>query len=163
MHAEALDWIARSTKGQTYGRVLEFGARDVNGTPRTVVAHVRWTGVDALPGPGVDMVCPAEAFTSVTRYDLVVCAETLEHTPNVEAIVKSAFFNLRSGGIFLVTCACEPRAPHSAIDGGAVQAGEYYGNVDGDDLARACTDAGFVVQQAEAHDRGDLYLRAKKP
>jgi hypothetical protein len=96
--------------------------------------------------------------------ELVVCCEVLEHARDIPGLVKSAFENLMFGGVFLVTCATEPRDPHSAVDGGPLRDGEHYDNVDPGTLVSLCRRQGFVVQHTEVHPmRGDLYLRAKRP
>lgn len=164
MHSEAKAWVQASVKGRLFGRVLEFGSLDINGGVRDVIKAVRYHGIDLQKGPGVHEIADAAMFRSPSRVDLVVCCEVLEHTSNIEGIVANAYFNLRPGGVFLVTCATAPRQPHSAVDGGPLRVDEYYGNVDPQKLADACEFVGLVVQDQEVHsDRGDLYLRAKKP
>ena len=63
-----------------------------------------------------------------------------------------------------MTCATEPRPPHSAIDGWDVRPGEWYANVASRDaiaLIRSFAPAAWVVEVGL--DRGDLYFRADKP
>jgi ubiquinone/menaquinone biosynthesis C-methylase UbiE len=62
--------------------------------------------------------------------DTVVCCETLEHTPDAEAICRNAHRMLMTGGVFLVTAAGDGRGEHSAVDGGPLRDGEFYRNVD---------------------------------
>lgn len=165
MHPEALDFIRRQTYGVTYGRVLEFGSLNINGTTRDVITAISYYGIDRQKGPGVDEVVQSAAvYRSLARVDLVVCCEVLEHTPELYGICSSAFDNLRPGGVFLVTCATRARQPHSAVDGGPLRNGEYYHNVSEKELKLACRSAGFVVEEAHTFNaRGDLYLRARKP
>jgi hypothetical protein len=68
---------------------------------------------------------------------------------------------LTPGGHLLVTCATHPRAPHSGIDGGPLKAGEFYRNVETDELVGWVERAGLQVRVCEVHpERGDLYLVA---
>lgn len=164
MHTEAYEWVAAWVRGRMFRSVLEFGSLDINGSVRGAFNTARYHGIDIQEGPGVDELADARFYRLADRSaDVVVCCEVLEHAPDVQAIVNSAFANLRPGGLFLVTCATDPRQPHSAVDGGPVRVDEHYENVRQFDLEVAAEGAGFHVQQALTHDdRGDLYLRAKK-
>jgi hypothetical protein len=48
-----------------------------------------------------------------------------------------------------VTCAGPGREPHSAIYAAGIQPGEYYGNVDPDDLLTALRAVGWVGVEVE--------------
>lgn len=67
---------------------------------------------------------------------------------------------LRPGGVLVVTAACDPRAPHSAIDGGPIHADEHYQNVDPGLLRSWMADLDEVC--IEVHERGDVYACAVK-
>lgn len=92
---------------------------------------------------------------------MVVCCEVLEHSPRADQIVRNAIRMLAPGGVLLVTCATDPRAPHSAVDGNALRAGEWYQNVAQDSL-RAWLD-GMEVLHLDTLPRGDLQCLAIKP
>ena len=60
--------------------------------------------------------------------------------------------------------ATEPRAPHSAVDGGPLRHGEYYRNVEPDVLrAQLLTAGAEAVTLHVDRWRGDLYARARRP
>lgn len=163
MHAEAWTWLEASL-----GRyetdpvsVLEFGSRDVNGTARGLFTKARYTGVDIEPGPGVDVVCDAADWPEVhgdDGFDIVLCTEVLEHSPRWQEIIGAAFYALRNGGRFFVTCATDPREPHSASDGGPLQPGEYYENVGPLEAKQVAERVGFFVPNLTRRPRGDLYM-----
>lgn len=136
MHREAYEFVASCVA--RFGvpeRVVEIGSRDINGTVRPLFAGCRsYVGLDLVPGPGVDVVADARTWRPRRPVDCVVCCEVLEHTPHAREIVESAHAMLREGGLLILTAACEPRRPHSAVDGGPVRDGEYYRNVDPADL-----------------------------
>lgn len=158
MHAEARTFIAQHAG--TVGAVVEYGGRDVNGGVRDLFDAERWVSIDLQPGPGVDVVADAATWRPAHLADLVVCCELLEHTEHCARIIANAAATLRPGGRLLLTAACDPRAPHSGVDGGPVQPGEPYRNVDPDDLAAWLAD-GFDEFRVEAHrDRGDVYAVA---
>jgi SAM-dependent methyltransferase len=148
--------------------VLEFGSRDVNGTIRSIFPDEVYWGIDLSRGQGVDEVADAATYTfGMGSADIVVCCETLEHTRYVNEIIRNAYRNLVLGGWLVVTCATHPRAPHSAVDGGPLRKGEYYGNVKPEDLKKYAVDVGFNVYKLEVktlpRHGGDLYMVARKP
>ena len=170
MHPEANDFLARTLQPYHHKpvRVVEFGSRDVNGTPRGLFFEANYWGIDIEDGPAVDEVANA-AFWSpredMPPFDVCICAEVFEHTNEWPLIVASAYTALRDGGLFVVTCATEPRLPHSAGDGHNLEPDEdeYYENVDPEDLYIALEESGFSVDQLIKHPRGDLYAKAWKP
>ena len=167
MHREVLEWLGLQfdALGDDL-HVFEIGSKTINGTARTAPRDGQvadWWGCDLSPGPGVDYVGPGEDAAPPWPADVVVCCEVLEHTPLTGPILANAAQRLRPGGLVLVTCATEPRRPHSAVDGGPLRHGEYYRNVSPDELRAAMTAAGLEVVDALAYlDRGDLYMAGRK-
>lgn len=125
--------------------ILDIGGRDVNGTLRHLFTgqSVSYRVLDALPGVNVDIVANAAGWVPDQAYDLVLCTEVFEHTPDWPEIVKTAGLALRPGGRLIITCAGPGRAPHSAIEATALQPGEYYENVSRPDLTMALRAAGM--------------------
>lgn len=162
MHAEAYDYVARTLTGRVLpvGLTVEFGGRNINGTIRQLFA-APYVSVDAVPGPGVDVVANAATYEAPQPAACVVCCEVLEHTDEAEAICYNAHHLLEPGGVFLVTAAGEERVPHSAIDGGPLRAGEYYRNVSRGDLAM-WLEAFADVTITENGSAGDIYAVAVK-
>lgn len=65
-------------------RILDLGARDVNGSLRTgAPAGATYVGVDLEPGPGVDVVLEDAYHLPFARseFDLVVSSSCFEHDP----------------------------------------------------------------------------------
>lgn len=163
MHAEARGFVERVVAIEgPFERVLEFGSRDINGSVRELFGEAaEYIGVDISPGPGVDLVCDAAEWTE-TGFDAVVCCEVLEHTPRGAEIIAAAGRALKPGGLLILTCATDPRAPHSATDGGPLTEGEHYANVDEKTLARWVLAAGAgAVETAVESVRGDLWCRVR--
>ena len=82
--------------------VLEVGSRNVNGSARDVVSKLnpsKYIGVDAEPGPGVDVVLRAEELGSlkaialeprlIMTFDLVISTEMLEHCEDWRGAVSA--------------------------------------------------------------------------
>lgn len=90
-------------------RVLEVGARDYNGTVRSLIEPFRpasYVGVDMLSGPGVDVVCRAEELVARfggASFDVVVATELLEHTQRWRDVVSNLKNVTAPGGILLLT------------------------------------------------------------
>jgi hypothetical protein len=164
MHLEAAAFVAL-TVGRLgpFDSVLELGGRDVNGSVRPFFRETtRYVSVDIAPGPGVDVVADATTYRPKEHYDAVVCCEVLEHAEDADGFVATAWGSLNPGGLLIVTCACPPRAPHSAVDGGPLRPGEFYRNVPEEMVARWLV--GWKDVDIEVHDdRGDLYAVARKP
>lgn len=165
MHEQAYAFVARSVAGRPAGRVLEIGSHDVNGSVRPLFPSAeRYHGIDLSPGPGVDEVADAADWEPDGTYDVVVSTEVLEHAPRWRDVLGTAWRALGPGGRLVVTCATDPRPPHSAVDGWALRPGEWYANVPPAEVRVLVAGWGASPWAVEvALDRGDLYLRADKP
>jgi SAM-dependent methyltransferase len=135
----------------------------------------------------VDVVADAATYQPDFTPDTVVCCEVLEHAENAAAIVENAYRMLAPGGLFIMTCAMEPRAPHSAVDGGPLEriestfqawhpcmyrpvgggAAEFYRNVSVLDFqrwAQLSPGVDFLIENIEQDPKaGDLRVLARKP
>jgi SAM-dependent methyltransferase len=152
MHAAARDWVQRCLNElvDVPGIVVEFGSLDVNGSIRDLFRGTDYTGIDLLAGPGVDEVCDAAEYEHPVAVDLVLCCETLEHSPYAGKIVANAARLLRPGGWLILTTAGPRRLPHSA-DGGdkGPHEGEWYANISGYQLDDWLREAGFRRWQTD--------------
>jgi SAM-dependent methyltransferase len=145
MHTEAYEWVRRHATSRPVA-VLDLGGRDINGTPRRLFPNATvYRVVDMYDGPGVDIVTDAATWTPDQEYDVVVCCETFEHTPDWAKIVATAYQACRPGGKLILTMAGPGRPEHSAIDGGwTLHPGEHYGNVEPGDLYNVLVDCGWT-------------------
>lgn len=143
MHAEAFEYVERFATTEPLD-VLDIGGRNVNGSVRDLFPGAAYTALDIREGVGVDIVADAATWTPPCQYDLVISTETFEHTPAWRDIVGTAYDACKPGGRVVFTMAGPGRPPHSAIDGGPLQEGEYYGNVDPVDLEVMLDVVGFV-------------------
>ena len=90
-------------------RVLEVGARDVNGSLRgylEALGPAEYLGVDIEPGPGVDLLCDAETLSErfgPGRFDVVVATEVLEHVRDWRRVVEGLKSVLVPDGVLLIT------------------------------------------------------------
>lgn len=166
MHREVLEWLGWQFADLGDGlHVFEIGAKAINGSARTAPRPgqvAAWWGCDLVSGPGVDCVAPGEDACPPWPAEVVICCEVLEHTPLIGPIVANAAARMAEGGVLLVTCATEPRAPHSAVDGAQLRHGEYYANVAPAVLRQAMEAHGLAVEMWASYARGDLYMRGRK-
>lgn len=141
--------------------VVDLGGRDINGSPRHLFPAATYTVLDVHEGAGVDVIADARDWAPAEKVDVVVCAEVLEHAPDVPGVLAAAKSWLRQGGHLLVTAASPGRAPHSGLDGGPVRPGEHYANVTTEELADALGDGGWYwVQVSSDPAHGDVYATA---
>lgn len=164
MHAEAMTWLTdQAADLGPVAEVIDLGGRDINGSPRHLFPGADYTVLDLHPGPGVDVVADCRDWDPEDLVEVVVAAEVLEHADDPPAVLAAAARWLRRGGTFLCTAAAEPRTPHSGLDGGPVQPGEHYANIDPGLLAGWVEEGPWyppVIEYDDVH--GDVYLRVKR-
>lgn len=111
-HASCLSWVGLCCRDRATiegKRVLEVGAQDVNGTPRSTIEPLNpaeYIGVDSALYKGVDMVCDATELTATFGYgsfDVVVSTEMLEHVQDWRSVVQNFKGVLRLGGLLILT------------------------------------------------------------
>lgn len=159
MHPQARAYVSQFAG--SYRSVVEIGSRNVNGGVRDLFQTSDYTGIDIYPGPGVDVVASGATYKPKRKVALVVCCEVLEHTAEAEQIVANALSMLAKGGLFVMTCATDPRAPHSAVDGGPLRPGEFYANVPIDSMTEWLKALDFHAEvQVHPNKHGDLYAHA---
>lgn len=177
MHAEAWAYVKRNIDAlNTNGvRVLEWGARDINGSPRGGFPDaLYYVGVDVAPGPGVDVIANAATFKYDGDFDFVICMEVFEHTPEWREIIVNARRHMKDDGFFIMTAAGHGRPAHSAIDGRQLAVHEhtssrfaitptveFYENLEQKPLEVALVKAGFEDFRIEVNPNpGDIYAIA---
>jgi SAM-dependent methyltransferase len=164
MHVAAGQFIAYASTFIDWAgaRVAEVGSLDVNGQARDHVpaGWDAWFGIDLRGGPGVSIVGDASQILGPgDDWDVIVCAEVLEHCQRWQTLTGVMVAGLRPGGHLLLTCAGTGREPHGA-DGGSLTPGEWYANVPADELVEHLD--GVAVILSEDQD-GDTRLLARKP
>jgi SAM-dependent methyltransferase len=165
-----MGWIAKYATSEPV-TVLDLGGRDINGSPRHLFpAAARYTVLDIRPGDGVDIVADAATWDpGGETWDVVVCAETFEHTASWRAICRTAYAACAPGGRLIVTTAAPGRLPHSAADGAfRLLPGEHYANIRPAELERVLAGAGWAdvvvdVQPSPADVRAVAAKRKKAP
>lgn len=92
--------------------VIEFGALDVNGSPREIFDSRKYIGVDAQAGKGVDIRSLCHAYKGEEKYDVVVSTEMLEHDPYWDLSILKMLDLVKIGGSLILTVAGPARHEH---------------------------------------------------
>jgi SAM-dependent methyltransferase len=146
---------------------LDIGGQAVNGDARAIFGpDAAWDVLDIVEGPGVTIVAdatePATWAALVGRYDLVLCTEVLEHVERWEQILDCCAYALKPHGTLILTCASTHRAPHGA-NGEPTPDGQWYGNVDPQDLQQKLDVRFEQAHTAYQYPPGDAYAWAYRP
>lgn len=111
MHASAYAFaVAALGPAEVTGRtVIEAGSLNVNGSVRPHVEDLQpslYIGTDMRAGPGVDMVCAAEALPGRLgdlQADTVISTEMLEHAEEWQGALDGMIRVLKPGGVLVLT------------------------------------------------------------
>ena len=182
-HKEQIDYVNRiKNKFPEFfynKKVLGVGTFDVCGTEEAYFDDCDYAGLDLGPGPGVDIVCPAQDYDSPDgSYDTVISCECWEHNTYYKESIQNAVRILKSGGLFVFTCATTGRPVHgvkslenySKTKNGKWKTmpnvrvenwdNEYYKNLTEQDI-RECLDVEGIFSQYEfeiEENHCDLYF-----
>lgn len=136
MHDQVREWVQASLlRVPAPYAVVDLGGRNVNGSLRDLVPEGSYVAVDSAEGDGVDVVGDARTWQPVVPVDVVLCTEVLEHTPHSDAIIANAWRMLKPGGVLILTAATVGRGPHGMSGAPNPAEGEWYRNVEHDELA----------------------------
>lgn len=89
--------------------ILDVGSRDFNGSLKPLLLNWKpssYIGVDIEPGPSVDQVVSAvdlERHFGVEKFDLVLCAEMMEHADDWKRAIENMKRVTVPGGLLLLT------------------------------------------------------------
>jgi SAM-dependent methyltransferase len=94
-------------------KVLDVGSLDINGNNRDLFYGCEYIGIDLDDGPNVDLVteCHTAGFP-LEFFDTVISGECFEHDRHFVESIKNIVRMLKSGGLFVMTCAGRNRPEH---------------------------------------------------
>jgi hypothetical protein len=137
-------------------KILDLGGQNVNGTVHDWFTHPKTT-ITTLDLQRADIIADVTSWTPDRFFDIVISTELFEHIRGWRSAIRTA---AAAGDILLATCASTRRPPHGMTGEARVPAGEWYGNVDPEDLREVL---GWWYQSFEVHyayPPGDAYLWA---
>lgn len=148
-------------------KVLDAGSLDVNGNNRFLFEDCDYCGIDVGIGLNVNIVSKIHEFYALDEtYDIIISTECFEHDMYYPDSLKNIVRILKSGGMFLFTCATTGRAEHGTnsttpVDSPLLAAygdwSDYYKNLTEEDI-RQCLDIESIFSEfefqvnEEAHD-----------
>jgi SAM-dependent methyltransferase len=117
MHKEQINYLDkvknRFPEAFKNRKVLDIGSFNVNGNEKPWFENCDFIGLDVGPGPGVDVVCPANEYNEPDNtFDTIISCECWEHNPFYKESILNAIRMLKSGGYFIFTCATTGRPVH---------------------------------------------------
>ena len=121
--------------------VVEFGALDVNGSPRHIFDTEKYVGVDGQSGKGVDIQSLCHNYKVNEKVDVVVCTEMLEHDPYWDLSITKMVNILKDGGSLIISVAGPARPPHGQVD--YTPLNSYYRNISAQELLKFITTCRF--------------------
>lgn len=160
-------------------KALGIGTFNVNGTEDVYFTDCDYKGLDIGEGPGVDIICPAQDYNAPDNtFDTIISCECFEHNPYYKETIINAVRMLKSGGLFLFTCAAPGRPVHGTTTQDKIDSqkhekwitmpnvfregwdNEYYKNLDENDIRRCVDiDAVFFSYEFEVENtHHDLYF-----
>ena len=97
-------------------KVLEVGSLDINGSVRQFFKDCNYIGIDLGEGKGVDIVCTGQDYDAPNNeFDTIISCECFEHNPYYKETIQNSVRMLKSGGLFIFTCATTGRPVHGTI------------------------------------------------
>jgi SAM-dependent methyltransferase len=116
-HKEQINYVnkVKSKFPQSFHnqKVLGVGTFNVCGTEDAFFDDCNYSGLDLGPGPGVDIICPAQDYDAPdASYDTIISCECFEHNPFYKETIQNIVRLLKPGGLFLFTCATTGRPVH---------------------------------------------------
>ena len=95
--------------------VCDIGSLDVNGNNHFLFSQYQYVGIDVGHGRNVTYVGAGHTYRPFKdiKHDVVISTECFEHDMHWKLTLKNIVTNLlKSGGLFLFTCATDGRAEH---------------------------------------------------
>lgn len=94
-------------------KVLDVGSQDINGNNNYLFEDCDILGIDLGSGDNVGLVCHgADLDHEDESYETIISTEAFEHDSRFEDSLKNILRMLRSGGLFLFSCAGVGRPEH---------------------------------------------------
>ena len=94
-------------------KVLDVGSLDNNGNNRFLFDNCEYIGIDVGEGPNVDVVSAGHEYDAPDEsFDVIICTEVFEHDIQYDKTIANIIRMLKTGGMFIFTCAAPDRPEH---------------------------------------------------
>ncbi len=108
MNKAVFNWTAKHVdKLRPFGKVLEVGSLDINGSVRPLFDGAEeYIGTDMQEGKGVDRVINSHDLVDhfeKDRFDIVICTEVLEHDQFFWVTLQGIDWVLKRDGFLIIT------------------------------------------------------------
>ena len=143
--------------------VLDIGSLDINGNNRYLFEDYTYIGVDLGEGKNVDVISRGHEFNSKELFDIAISTECFEHDEYWVQTINNIIAHLKSGGLFLFTCATDGRPEHGTRRTSPQDApfvGDYYRNLN-EEIMKSEIDFDSIFNLYEFSSRqnpSDLYF-----
>jgi SAM-dependent methyltransferase len=171
MHEEQMDFCKSVKKIHPHHfiqkRILDVGSLSVNGDNRYLFTQCEYLGIDVGAGKNVDIIMPGHEYDAPDgSFDTIISTECFEHDMHYPKTLKNIVRLLKSGGMFLFTCAAPGREEHgtlrtrpqdSPLTSEISEWSNYYKNLEEKDL-RAVLDLDFIFLDYEVDDHHEIKI-----
>lgn len=138
-----------------------MGSRDSGAWVRNIVMPLgpaRYVGTDLIPGPGVDVVSPAERLLdhfAPQSFDIVISTEVIEHVRDWRAVAHNLKAVLRERAILIVTT----RSPGFEFHGYPLD----FWRFTPEDISEIFGDLEIEAIEKDTQDPPGVFFRARRP
>ena len=115
-------------------RVLDVGSGDINGNNRFLFENCEYYGNDVIQAHNVTIVSKTKDLPFMDNtFDTIISTECFEHDKMWGATIMNCISLLKSGGLFLFTCATPGRPEHGTSRSGTNWASPFTTNTWGEE------------------------------
>jgi transposase len=118
----------------------------------------RYTGIDVVPGPGVDVICPAERLLdhfAPGSFDVVISTEVLEHVQDWRSMVHNLKAVLSEHAVLIATT----RSPGFEFHAYPLDFWRY----EPEDVTEIFGDLEIETIERDTDDPPGVFFRARRP
>ena len=137
--------------------VLEFGSKNINGTPRGLFTDCSYIGLNRDEGKDVDVVSRMHEYEPGFEFGTIISTSTLEHDKYVDQSMQRCWDLLAPGGLLVVTTVVPSWGAHNIKEG---EDNHYEGIAI--ERARGWLDSWLPVDSELLERDGNLLLYARK-
>ena len=136
--------------------VVDIGSYDINGTYKEFFTG-DYIGVDIIAGPNVDIIMGSEEWNNLSKIDLVISGQTLEHVADIPKLMSEIYKVLKPNGLlYIIAPSTGPRHDYPI----------WVGNFSIERMSEVVVAAGFEIISctiSPVEPFNDCCCLAKKP